>query len=252
MPQKLLLSLAAATSAGEVEGKAVNGDLPETKVPKRKHLELTSLSSSIDEREPSTSKTQSLDMEQLFSHADQVTDSKSQTYFCSHGGPEQRNGWLKRLKTLPHGGESLKVGGACSSGKDNKLVGKVMKQRTTSPEQTIGNCHDKEQMALGQFALLAKDGGSSSSGSVGKSRDALLSHPWIRRWCRSPAASLQKKPEAFVLCEPHGTKASVNEFQKKQFPSIAAMALMGKAMNGFHPCEFRKRGTYVVWNTKGL
>lgn len=256
MPQKLSLSLAAATSVAEVGGKAVNGDSPKTKVPKRKYLELTSLSSSTDEREPSTSKTQSLDAEHLFSHADQGTDSKSQTYFSNHGGPEQRTGWLKRLKmstseTLPHGSESLKVGDACSSGKDNNLVGKVMKQRMTSLEQIIGNCHDKEQMALGQFALLAKDGASSSSGSIGKSRDALLSHPWIQRWCRNRAASLQKKPEAFVLCEPHGTKASVDEFQKKQFPSIAAMALMGKAMNGFHPCEFRNRGTYVVWNTKG-
>ncbi|XP_030525007.1 uncharacterized protein LOC115737153 [Rhodamnia argentea] len=257
MPQKLSLSLAAATSEGEVGGKAVNGDLPEAKAPKRKYLELTSMSSSIDEREPSTSKTQSLDVEHLFSHADQATDSKSQTYFCSHGKTEQRTGWLKRLKmstseTLPHGDESLKVGDACSSGKDNNLVGKVMKQRTTSPEQIIGNCLDKEQMALGQFALLAKGGKSSSSGSVGKSRDALLSHPWIQRWCHNQVASLQKKPEAFVLCEPRSTKASLDEFRKKQFPSIAAMALMGKAMNGFNPCEFRNRGTYVVWNTEGL
>ncbi|KAF8020502.1 hypothetical protein BT93_G1042 [Corymbia citriodora subsp. variegata] len=257
MPQKLSLSLAAATSVAEAGGKAVNGDLPETKVPKRKYLELTSFSSSTDEREPSTSKTQSLDVEHLFSHAGQATDSKSQTYFDSHGEPKQRTGWLKRLKmstseTLPHGGESLKVGDACSSGKDNIVVGKVMKQRMTNPEQIIGNSHDKEQMALGQFALLAKDGGSSSSGSIGKSRDALLSHPWIQRWCRNRASSLQKKPEHLVLCEPHSTKASVNKFQKKQFPSIAAMALMGKAMNGFHPCEFRKRGNYVVWNTEGL
>jgi hypothetical protein len=28
------------------------------------------------------------------------------------------------------------------------------------------------------------------------------------------------------------------------------MALMGKAMNGFCPCEFRKSGSSVVWNTK--
>jgi hypothetical protein len=49
-----------------------------------------------------------------------------------------------------------------------------------------------------------------------------------------------------MVCEPQWSKA-VDEFQKKQFPSIVAMVLMGKALCGFHPCEFRKRGSLVVW-----
>jgi hypothetical protein len=42
------------------------------------------------------------------------------------------------------------------------------------------------------------------------------------------------------------------EFKNKQFPSIAAMALMGKAMNCFNPSELTKKGPVIVWNTKRI
>ncbi|XP_078169113.1 uncharacterized protein LOC144563499 isoform X2 [Carex rostrata] len=52
---------------------------------------------------------------------------------------------------------------------------------------------------------------------------------WLQRWC---------------------VKKSVSEggFEGRRFPSIAAMAMMGKAMNKFRPGEFEKRGPSVVWN----
>lgn len=65
-------------------------------------------------------------------------------------------------------------------------------------------------------------------------------------WCHNQTASPQKKPEAVMVCEPQCSKA-VDEFQKKQFPRIAAIVLMGKAMCGSHPREFRKRGSFVHW-----
>ncbi|KAF8676276.1 hypothetical protein HU200_047148 [Digitaria exilis] len=37
-----------------------------------------------------------------------------------------------------------------------------------------------------------------------------------------------------------------------QFPSIAAMAMMGRTMNKLRPCELQKRGPSVVWKTQGL
>jgi hypothetical protein len=60
---------------------------------------------------------------------------------------------------------------------------------------------------------------------------------WIQRWC------VKKVPpgegENFVVQE---------ELQERQFPSIHAMAMMGKAMNKIRPGEFEKRGPSVVWN----
>lgn len=52
---------------------------------------------------------------------------------------------------------------------------------------------------------------------------------WLQRWC------VKKSP-------------SEGGFEGRRFPSIAAMAMMGKAMNKFRPGEFKKRGPSVVWN----
>ncbi|KAI4298330.1 hypothetical protein L6164_031903 [Bauhinia variegata] len=54
------------------------------------------------------------------------------------------------------------------------------------------------------------------------------------------------------ISEPKSSNAVREKFQKKEFPSIAAMALMGKAMGSLHACEFRKKGAVVVWNTRGM
>ncbi|KAI5314172.1 hypothetical protein L3X38_043348 [Prunus dulcis] len=159
--------------------------------------------SSAEERETSTSKTQSLDVEHLLSHAEQPTNSKS---IASPEGPQG-----------PEPG--------------SRFLG-------------------KEQMALDQTATLLRNGESSSIDSGAKIQNITLSHPWIRRWSNKIAS--QKKSEAVVVFKSQRLKATVAEFQKKQFPSIAAMALMGKAMSGFHPCEFANKGSFVVWNTKGF
>ena len=137
-------------------------------------------------------------------------------------GPEPSSKWFKRLKmstsdSFAHGTKSSKMGEVSSREKVNKMFNKIM------------NC--------------------SKTSSVRKSQEISLSRSWIHRWCRHRAASPNKKPDAVVLCEPQSSKATLDEHQKKQFPSIAAMALMGKAINGFHPCEFRRKGSLIVWST---
>ncbi|KAE8730397.1 hypothetical protein F3Y22_tig00003041pilonHSYRG01474 [Hibiscus syriacus] len=84
--------------------------------------------------------------------------------------------------------------------------------------------------------------------SMRKNRESFLSKSWIHRWCRRRNKSLDTKPDALVPCEPETSKATFDELRQKQFPSIAAMALMGKAMNGFHPCKFRRKGSSIVWS----
>ncbi|GAV58249.1 hypothetical protein CFOL_v3_01783 [Cephalotus follicularis] len=107
-------------------------------------------------------------------------------------------------------------------------------------------------MAPDQLAIPLRDSESSCTDSVKKTQDITLSHSWIQRWCRNKSAtSPQKKADVVVVCEPlSSSREAIDDFQKKQYPSIAAMALMGKAMTGFRPCEFKNRGSFVVWTTK--
>ncbi|KAK8529935.1 hypothetical protein V6N13_102832 [Hibiscus sabdariffa] len=114
-------------------------------------------------------------------------------------------------------------------------------------KSSISESHVRPELALDQTTMLLKNGDSSSD-STRKNRELSLSKSWIHRWCRQRSASPDTKPEALVLCEQETSKETFDELQKKQFPSIAAMALMGKAMNGFHPCEFRRKGSLILWS----
>ncbi|KAM2988865.1 hypothetical protein FF2_002903 [Malus domestica] len=231
-------------------GREENGArLPYTKLPDINQ----ELPDSAEERETSTSRTQSLDVEHLLSHAEHPTNSKSRS--CPEGsqGPEPSSRWVKRLKLTAsqsvHGTKSSKMGEASSPEKVKKSSNSTMKCSITSSQPATGRFLGKEQMVLDQTAMVLRNCESSPIDSARKGPNITLSHPWIRRW--SKVAS-QKKSEAVVAFQSQCLKPTVDEFQKKQFPSIAAMALMGKAMSGFHPCEFANKGSFVVWNTKGF
>ncbi|PSS02610.1 F-box protein [Actinidia chinensis var. chinensis] len=205
---------------------------------------LPAAGSSMDNAEPSTSRTQSLDAEHLLAHTDHPN---------GHPTLEPSKRWLKRLRRSAP--DSLALGikssnwGETSHERVNKLFNKIMKGCKSSgvePTNLIGK--DK---AIDQAAIVSGNGDSSSTESAKKGRDILLSHPWIQRWCRNRDAT-HKKTEAVVVCEPQSTKMELDELQNKQFPSIAAMALMGKAMSGFQQCEFQKSGSFVVWNSKSF
>ncbi|KAJ6803271.1 uncharacterized protein M6B38_156405 [Iris pallida] len=75
--------------------------------------------------------------------------------------------------------------------------------------------------------------------------DSVMAIPWIQRWCRQSRATSAVP----VLCAPEHSNVLPERLEAKQFPSLAAMALMGKSVNNFRPCEFQKRGATNVWNT---
>ncbi|CAN6821155.1 unnamed protein product [Brassica oleracea] len=76
--------------------------------------------------------------------------------------------------------------------------------------------------------------------------DVTLQHPWIRRWCKKKDTD---QPEGGdVRFETENQK----EMEKKQYPSIAAMALMGKALSGLNPYGLRKTDSLMVWNARDL
>ena len=72
---------------------------------------------------------------------------------------------------------------------------------------------------------------------------------WIGRWCQGSApishgASNVEKQTLKFNTPPDGLEG--------QFPSIAAMAMTGRAMNKLRPCELQKRGPSVAWKTQGF
>ncbi|EOA15755.1 hypothetical protein CARUB_v10006817mg [Capsella rubella] len=70
-------------------------------------------------------------------------------------------------------------------------------------------------------------------------------NPWIQRWCKKKAAETHV-PRGGKEVYPKGTAL------EKQFPSIAAMAMMKKALNGLNPTSCRKTNSLFVWDAEDL
>ena len=76
--------------------------------------------------------------------------------------------------------------------------------------------------------------------------DITLQHPWIQRWCKKKDVSTDQSEGEDGSFVPENQK----EMEKKQYPSIAAMALMGKALSGLNPHGLRKTDSLMVWNAR--
>ncbi|XP_044508505.1 uncharacterized protein LOC123227546 isoform X2 [Mangifera indica] len=242
-----------ASTREETGGRLPNIELPDIN---QELPALPSVADSVDDRETSSSRTQSLDVEHLPSHVELPTNSKSGAFPDGRMGSDPSIRWVKRLKlsapgSFAHGTKSSETEEASSHEKVNKFVNEITRCNITNSEPTIGRCSDKEPMALDQTAGFLKNGDSSFSKTQRKPQDITLSNSWIRRWCHERSASRTENRDEVTLCEPRSSKSTLDELQKKQFPSIGAMALMGKVLNTFQQCEFRKKGSYIVWKTWG-
>lgn len=136
--------------------------------------------------------------------------------------------WVKRLRSnpldpTPLGSKRFKTGDT-STGEMQNLLARVLNYN-----RSISDLPDHRQ--LGKI-------GECSPG------DSAKVIPWIRRWCKSSQKTTSPTP---VLCEPENSRVPSEKFEAKQFPSLAAMALMGKQVTNFRPCEFRRSGSTVVW-----
>lgn len=228
-----------ASSPKEKEEKLQNTALADDNNQPLHHLQAVQISLE-EEKEPSTSKTRSLDVEVFLSHAEPPINLNSSPLLQSPLGPEPSSRWVKRLKPstsgyFSYGTKSLKMAETSSHEKINKFFSKI-----TTPISSKHHC--KEEKTSDQTVKSLKNGA--------KDGDITLSHSWIQRWLSSGNMISQKKTDAVEVCDPQSSKMGLDEFQKRQFPSIAAMALMGKGMNSFRQCEIRKSGPFVVWNTK--
>ncbi|RZC44609.1 hypothetical protein C5167_037555 [Papaver somniferum] len=190
----------------------------------------------------STWGTDSLEVENHSSHVQPPMDVNPGGELCvPEAQPNSR--LVKRLKlntrdSLAQGTRTFRTEPASSGRKVDNFFTKIMRYNITSKD-LVKDQHNYRSL------VLFKNLDFSSMDSVKEHEELTLSHPWIQRWRHSQPETPPMKPAARVICEPQIPKPKL----KKQLPSFAAMALMGKASNRFRPCEFRKRGSVTVWNT---
>lgn len=195
---------------------------------------------------PSSSRTQSLEMDVLLAHGEYPRPKlKLKTDYSTKTDPSSR--WVKRLKLNSSSAQttkSINLGESLSHEKMSTYFSRIIKNSISSSEPSQVKHHGKEAPID-----LSKEEEDFPVDLVKKDAQLVLSHAWIQRWLSNESRVMQKKHGEMVVCEP---KLDLEDLEKKQFPSIAAMALMGKAMSGFQPCEVHKRGSFTVWNTKAF
>lgn len=208
-----------------------------------------------DNMETSSSRTESFDLGSILVRAEQPNSSR--TDFCPEGllGHDPASRWVKRLKvstssSLAFGTKNCGLAGETSHEKSHKFTSEIPTATITSSEPASNEPHGKELIVHNNTPDLAMNSSPSSVNIIKKDLEVLTSHSWIQRLLHDRTTSATKSPQPAVACEPQTSKLELDDFQKKQLPSLGAMALMGKAMNGFQPCEFHRKGPLVVWNTR--
>lgn len=199
-----------------------------------------------------SSNTHSLDMESfIIAHDDQNNNSKPALFQSDLPGSDPSSRFVKRLKLSNLYNMAL---GTRSLNTKEDSSHECKKQHTrfhgkACSEPTSNKNKGKEWMVQDKRTTRNNVGESSSAAENLKScRDKLTSYPWIQRLLRDRATKSLQIPEVVGGYEPGSAGLEAEQIQKRHFPSIAAMALMGKGMKGFQPCQFQNKGSFVVWN----
>ncbi|KAL9251216.1 F-box protein-like protein [Drosera capensis] len=234
----LQLAITGPGSAKEKRRRVLIAEIPEI------NLEPPDLNVEPSSRqmEVGSSRTQSLDVGHHLSHAGESCKSVSDPIQDHDVHLEPTSRWVKRLKLSPL--NSLGYGTESSNLRRPSALERIMILKRMMMHKHYG----QHQMTLDQSKEPLRNGERPSIAVAGKNQSGMLSHFWIRRWCQSRPVTEEKNSESVVICQPESTKLGLDDLEKKPFPSIAAMALMGKAMKGFHPCEFRRRGPVMYLN----
>lgn len=147
---------------------------------------------------------------------------------------EARSRWLKRLRSKP--AASPAIGSKKFKSGDGPPSGQTCYKIPTSP---------KEKQAVHSKKLT-----TSSRFSSGVSMENFCT--WIQRWCckntqKNEAVAAAATPVSCQAANSHLTQ-SHKAMKQQQFPSLAAMALVGRVIKQFHTCVFHRVGSSVVWN----
>lgn len=152
--------------------------------------------------------------------------------------------WLKRLKCdvsdphvpcskRPKSRESPTPGGTCT------MYSQVLDYKR---DNTCMIKHVKEDQLMHDTPMERQNQEMSPISTKN------LNH-WIGRWCQGGTPNFHGSLSLGKQSRKSNTPPDCLE---GQFPSIAAMAMMGRVMNKLRPCELEKKGPSVVWKTEGL
>ncbi|KAF5181204.1 hypothetical protein FRX31_029212 [Thalictrum thalictroides] len=244
--QSPVKSQAIGEEIGEIRSRKTDRNISDRK---QQAFRLLAAEDSIQNRALSTSLTETLDVENFYSYVEQP--EKHNFNFPQNAPFVQQNmSWVKRLKlgepyTSSLGSKRSELGDFSSGDRVNELYCKIIENSDNSSSDLILNRFpDEGQMEMGRGTVLLNNRDSISLDLAGKCQHLFLSHPWIQRWCQK---SQQMKPTTPVTREPENWKATMDEFQPKKLPSIAAMALVGKATS-----SRLLAGSVMIWNIEGI
>lgn len=208
------------------------------------HQNSYSKATCASKKEWSIPKTSSMNLDlvlfQMSRMRNPISKAPTESPVCS----DPNDKWLKRLKCdssdphvpcskKPKTGDIATPGGACA------VFGQVLDYKRDSACMIK---QVKEDQVVHETLMDQQNQDASPMSTKS------LNH-WIGRWCQGGSPSF------------HGASSPGKQSRKSntppdclegQFPSIAAMAMMGRVMNKLRPCELEKRGPSVVWKTEGL
>ncbi|WZY84545.1 hypothetical protein YC2023_030929 [Brassica napus] len=233
MDKLQMMHLSGSIASSSTKGKGRKGDsaVPRTEIP------------DMNEEPPLVMDGEnSVDGHQGEETSNSATQSMNVDHFLSRGckrvgleqEPEASSNWVKRLKRNSFD----------SSGHDETKS--LMKIEEEGNNNNNNNNLFLEILKSGINNLQPRNQEPDTPQIKGGDDDVTLQHPWIQRWCKKKDTDQPEGED--VRFETENQK----EMEKKQYPSIAAMALMGKALSGLNPYGLRKTDSLMVWNARDL
>ncbi|KAK4437753.1 hypothetical protein Salat_0109300 [Sesamum alatum] len=144
------------------------------------------------------------------------------------------NMMVKRLKlsspNSAHGTKNSNLAQNSSHDKMGEFFSRILKSSITSSELNPKKHHSEEPVLSDKSRDFLRKDDDLLPEPIDKDKGLLLSHAWIQRWLRNGPKMIERKPETVVVSEPPKSRLAQNHLQKKQCPSLAAMALMRKGI----------------------
>ncbi|CAN8257871.1 unnamed protein product [Cochlearia groenlandica] len=217
------------------KGKKCDLAIPRTEIPDMNEEPplVLDVDDSVD-RETSNSATQSMTADHFLSRQCKRVRSEPEV--------EPTSRWVKRLKTNSNDTVEEASQGGQKVNNNNNLFLEILKSGINNNLQPRN-----QEPVTSQTKNLNQGGGGVEEEE--EEEEITLLHPWIQRWCKKKdTPTNQQEGQEDVSFETENQK----EFEKKHYPSIAAMALMGKALSGLNRYSHQKTESLMVWNAQDL
>uniref|UniRef100_A0A0E0DUI8 Uncharacterized protein n=1 Tax=Oryza meridionalis TaxID=40149 RepID=A0A0E0DUI8_9ORYZ len=163
----------------------------------------------------------------------------------SQARTEPGDRWLKRLQIDSKDPHHLPCSKRSKAGDGRPVTGGASSMAPrcddSDDDDDIVDCDKEEQAGLDEGVKI--EGVREASPVPSKSDDR-----WIGRWCQGgvPVYHEDDHDQRKEVTKPDLASGDSGGLEG-QFPSIKAMAMMGRAMSKVRPCQQERRGSFMVW-----